>query len=243
VTSLRETMPEGFEFITAGIPGALTGANIASRTGFRDMPLLGFFPGVGAGASRSEDSEGAIVDALKAATGPVGSMFLNVAKGVDQINDGKVYRGLETMAPSQIKNLMKSYRFGEEGARTLRGDPIVGKVSDYDSAIQAFGFAPLEIATKQEKANAIMKIQTEAKRSRQNAYALVNMALDAGDEAGYKNALKLIDKHNVEYPGMEITTDNLLASVKAFQKRSSEMLGGIYIEKNLRPFFAPVLED
>ena len=240
VTSLRETMPE---FVTAGIPSALTGANIASRTGFRDMPLLGFFPGVGAGASRSEDSEGAIVDALKAATGPVGSMFLNVAKGVDQINDGKVYRGLETMAPSQIKNLMKSYRFGEEGARTLRGDPIVGKVSDYDSAIQAFGFAPLEIATKQEKANAIMKIQTEAKRSRQNAYALVNMALDAGDEAGYKNALKLIDKHNVEYPGMEITTDNLLASVKAFQKRSSEMLGGIYIEKNLRPFFAPVLED
>jgi hypothetical protein len=240
VTSLRETMPE---FVTAGVPGSLLGANIASRTGFRDMPLLGFFPGVGAGASRAGDSEGAIMDTLKAATGPVGSMFLNVAKGADQINDGLVYRGMETMSPSAIKNFMKAYRFGEEGARTLRGDPIVGEVSGYDSALQAFGFAPLDIATKQEKANAVMKIQTEAKRSRQNTYALINLALDSGDEAGYKAALKRVDEHNAKYPGMEITVDNILASVNAFQQRSSEMLGGIYIEKNLRPFLVPLLGE
>ena len=240
VTSLRETMPE---FVTAGIPGALAGANIASRTGFRDMPLLGFFPGVGAGASRAGDSEGAIMDTLKAATGPVGSMFLNVAKGADQINDGLVYRGMETMSPSAIKNFMKAYRFGEEGARTLRGDPIVGEVSGYDAALQAFGFAPLDIATKQEKANAVMKIQTEAKRSRQNTYALINLALDSGDEAGYKAALKRVDEHNAKYPGMEITVDNILASVNAFQQRSSEMLGGIYIEKSLRPFLVPLLQE
>lgn len=88
-----------------------------------------------------------------------------------------------------------------------------------------------------------MKIQTEAKRSRQNTYALVNLALDTGDEAGYKAALKRVDEHNAKYPGMEITVDNLVASVNAFQKRSSEMLGGVYIEKNLRPFFAPLLEE
>jgi hypothetical protein len=150
---------------------------------------------------------------------------------------------METMSPSAIKNFMKAYRFGEEGARTLRGDPIVGEVSGYDAALQAFGFAPLDIATKQEKANAVMKIQTEAKRSRQNTYALINLALDSGDEAGYKAALKRVDEHNTKYPGMEITVDNILASVNAFQQRSSEMLGGIYIEKSLRPFLAPLLEE
>jgi len=239
VTSLRETMPE---FITAGIPGALTGANIASRTGFRDMPLLGFFPGVGAGASRSEDSEGAIMDALKAATGPVGSMFLNVAKGSDQINDGQVYRGIETMLPSVIKNFMKSYRFVDEGARTLRGDPIMEEVSGYDAALQAFGFAPLEVATKQEKANAVMKIQTEAQRSKQKVYMLVNLAVSSGDEEGYDDALKLVAKHNAKYPGMEITDDQLTRSIENFAKRSSEMIDGVYVEKSLRPFLAPMVE-
>ena len=235
-TSLRETMPE---FVTAGIPGALTGANIASRTGFRDMPLLGFFPGIGAGAARAGDSEDAMMETFKAALGPVGSMFINVAKGKDQIEDGQVYRGLETMLPAQIKNLMRSYRFGEEGARTLRGDPIVGEVSSYEAALQAFGFAPLEVATAQEKAFAKMKQQTEALRSRDKAYAFLNLAISTGDDEGYKDAMERIDKHNSKYPGTEITPDSILASVTNFQKRSSETVGGVFIEKGLRPYLAP----
>jgi len=237
-TSVRETLPE---FLVSGIPGSLTGANIASRTGFRDMPLLGFFPGIGAGASKADDSEGAIMDAMKVATGPVGGMFLNIGRGIDQINDGKVYRGLETMSPSVLKNFAKAYRFTEEGARTLRGDPIVDNVSGYDSALQAFGFAPLEIATKQEKANVAMKFQTDAQRSKQKVYALANLALDVGDTEGYDDALELLDKHNAKYPGFEIKPDQLMQSIKAFQKRSQEMLGGVYIEKSLRPYLSGII--
>jgi hypothetical protein len=237
-TKVRETLPD---FLVSGIPGSLTGANIASRTGFRDMPLLGFFPGIGAGASKSEDSEGAIMDALKVATGPVGGMFLNVGRGVDQINDGKLYRGVETMLPSVLKNFMKSYRFTEEGARTLRGDPIVEDVSGYDAALQAFGFAPLEVATKQEKANVAMKFQTDAQRSKQKVYALANLALDVGDTEGYDNALELLDKHNDKYPGFEIKPAQLRQSIEAFQKRSQEMLGGVYLEKSLRPYLSDII--
>lgn len=237
-TSVRETLPE---FLVSGIPGSLTGANIASRTGFRDMPLLGFFPGIGAGASKADDSEGAIMDAMKVATGPVGGMFLNIGRGIDQINDGKVYRGLETMSPSVLKNFAKAYRFTEEGARTLRGDPIVDNVSGYEAALQAFGFAPLEIATKQEKANVAMKFQTDAQRSKQKVYALANLALDVGDTEGYDDALKLLDKHNAKYPGFEIKPDQLMQSIKAFQKRSQEMLGGVYIEKSLRPYLSGII--
>jgi hypothetical protein len=237
-TKVRETLPD---FLVSGIPGSLTGANIASRTGFRDMPLLGFFPGIGAGASKSEDSEGAIMDALKVATGPVGGMFLNVGRGVDQINDGKLYRGVETMLPSVLKNFAKAYRFTEEGARTLRGDPIVEDVSGYDAALQAFGFAPLEVATKQEKANVAMKFQTDAQRSKQKVYALANLAIDVGDTEGYDKALELLDKHNDKYPGFEIKPAQLKQSIKAFQKRSQEMLGGVYLEKGLRPYLSDII--
>jgi len=238
-TSLRETMPE---FIVSGIPSALTQGNIASRTGFRDMPLIGFMPGVGSGASKSSDAEGVIMDTLKVATGPVGGLFLNIGRGVDQINDGKVYRGLETMAPSQIKNFMKAYRFVDEGtATTLRGDPL-GEVTTYDAAMQALGFAPLPIATQQEKNNAVVKIQTEAMRSKQRAYALINLAQDSNDSEGFDDALKLVDEHNKRFPGFEIKPDQLISSLEKHAKRSAEMLNGVYIEKGLRPYLNKIAD-
>ena len=238
-TSLRETMPE---FIVSGFPSALTQGNIASRTGFRDMPLIGFMPGIGSGASRSEDAEGVIMDALKVATGPVGGLFLNIGRGVDQINDGKVYRGLETMAPSQIKNFMKSYRFIDEGAATtLRGDPIK-EVTTYDAAMQALGFAPLPVATQQEENMRKLKVQTEAIRSKERVYAMLNLAQDANDSEGFDDAMKLVDKHNDRHPGTPITTDQILSSLEKHAKRSAEMLNGVYIEKGLRPYLNKVAD-
>jgi hypothetical protein len=238
-TSLRETMPE---FIVSGIPSALTQGNIASRTGFRDMPLIGFMPGVGTGASRSDDAEGVIMDALKVATGPVGGLFLNIGRGIDQINDGKVYRGIETMSPVQVKNFMKSYRFVDEGtATTLRGDPIK-EVNTYNAAMQALGFAPLPVATQQEENMRKLKVQTETVRSRDRVYAMLNLAQDANDSEGFDDALKLMDEHNKRFPGAEITTDQILSSLEKHAKRSAEMLNGVYIEKGLRPYLNKVAD-
>jgi hypothetical protein len=238
-TSLRETMPE---FVVSGIPSAITQGNIASRVGFRDMPILGFMPGIGSGASKADDAEGAIMDLAKAATGPVGGLFLNFARGLDQVGDGKVYRGIETMSPSLVKNFMKSYRFTSEGqATTLRGDPLT-KVDTYDAAMQALGFAPLPVATQQEKNNAVLKIQSEAMRSKQRVYALINMAQDANDSKGFDDALKLMDEHNKKFPGFEITTDQVLGSLQKHAKRSAEMLNGVYIEKGLRPYLNKVAD-
>lgn len=238
-TSLRETMPE---FVVSGIPSAITQGNIASRVGFRDMPLIGFLPGIGSGASKADDAEGALVDFAKAATGPVGGLFINFVRGIDQVNDGKMHRGIETMSPSTLKNFMKSYRFTTEGkATTLRGDPL-GEVTTYDAAMQALGFAPLPIATQQEKNNAVLKIQSEAKRSKQRAYSLLNLAQDANDSEGFDDALKLVDEHNKRFPGFEITTDQILSSLEKHAKRSAEMLNGVYIEKGLRPYLNKVAD-
>ena len=206
------------------------------------MPLLGYIPGLGSGASKADDAEGAIMELAKAATGPVGGLFLNFARGLDQVGDGKVYRGIETMSPSTLKNFMKSYRFTTEGqATTLRGDPL-GEVTTYDAAMQALGFAPLPIATQQEKNNAVLKIQSEAMRSKQRAYTLLNLAQDANDSEGFDDALKLVNEHNKRFPGFEITTDQIFSSLEKHAKRSAEMLNGVYIEKGLRPYLNKVAD-
>jgi hypothetical protein len=146
------------------------------------------------------------------------------------------------MAPSQIKNFMKGYRFVDEGtATTLRGDPL-GEVTTYDAAMQALGFAPLPIATQQEKNNAVVKIQTEAMRSKQRAYALINLAQDSNDSEGFDDALKLVDEHNKRFPGFEIKPDQLISSLEKHAKRSAEMLNGVYIEKGLRPYLNKIAD-
>jgi hypothetical protein len=239
VTSLRETMPE---FVVSGIPSAITQGNIASRVGFRDMPLIGFIPGIGSGASKADDAEGALEDFAKAALGPVGGLFINFARGLDQANDGKVYRGIETMSPSTLKNFMKSYRFIDEGAATtLRGDPIK-EVTTYDAAMQALGFTPLPVATQQEENMRKLKVQTEEKRSKERAYAMLNLAQDANDSEGFNDALKLVDEHNRRHPGTPITTDQILNSLEKHAQRSAEMLNGVYIEKGLRPYLNKVAD-
>jgi hypothetical protein len=67
------------------------------------------------------------------------------------------------------------------------------------------------------------------------------LAIDVGDTEGYDKALELLDKHNDKYPGFEIKPAQLKQSIKAFQKRSQEMLGGVYLEKGLRPYLSDII--
>jgi hypothetical protein len=54
--------------------------------------------------------------------------------------------------------------------------------------------------------------------------------------------MKLVDKHNKRFPGVEITTKQILSSLKQHAKRSAEMLNGAYIQKGLRPYLDKVAD-
>lgn len=87
-----------------------------------------------------------------------------------------------------------------------------------------------------------LKVQTEAIRSKERVYAMLNLAQDANDSEGFDDAMKLVDKHNDRHPGTPITTDQILSSLEKHAKRSAEMLNGVYIEKGLRPYLNKVAD-
>jgi len=231
--SLRETMPD---FLVSGIPSALTGANFQSRIGLQDIPLLGFFPGVGSAAAKTSEAKSVLGDVFEAAAGPIGGIFVQALEGYDAVQTGNTYRGIEKMTPSAIKNFMKSYRFATEGVNTLKGDPLGVDVDSMDVAIQAFGFAPLSVAKKQESNYSKQKLMSGIDSERNRLYLKLNLANDAGDFDTVGEVLEQIDKFNDKYPGAEITAEDIDKSLRQRAKRKSEMIDGLYIPPNLRPY-------
>ncbi|MEZ5674540.1 MAG: PLxRFG domain-containing protein [Thalassovita sp.] len=57
--------------------------------------------------------------------GAVPGMAQNIHRGVQQIGEGHVWRGTETIMPKAIRDLMRSGRYFWDGAQTYNGDDIV----------------------------------------------------------------------------------------------------------------------
>jgi len=57
--------------------------------------------------------------------GATGANMLNIGRGFEFIGNGDYYRGVESMAPKGLKNIMESVRLGTKGYTTFSGTPMV----------------------------------------------------------------------------------------------------------------------
>jgi hypothetical protein len=212
--------------IANGPVSYLTGADISSRVGlngiwFRDT-------------TDAKDEVDAVQKWLTGILGPAAGMAMNVGLGAKRINEGQVYRGIETMLPSILKDQMKAIRFGTEGALSMNGDPIVDEVTNYETFLTAIGFTPSRLA-RQYKENAEVKgaetrINTERKRILGRfALALNNDDYDAMDEIQAN-----IEDFNQKNPEVEITYETLQRSLRSRQEAEAETEHGIRIGKKLK---------
>ena len=120
-----------------------SGVSIASRIGLSGL----IFKEPRSGGETSSFSE-MMMDSVG---GPLPGMVDRLENGVNMINNGNVWRGMEAMMPASLSNLMKAARYMRTGrAETLRGDPIYNDVGAMDAAITVLGFAPVEVRKRQE---------------------------------------------------------------------------------------------
>ncbi|MEL0099833.1 MAG: PLxRFG domain-containing protein, partial [Opitutae bacterium] len=145
-TSVRKYFNEG---MYGGLGNYLFGVDVASRMGlsnlvFRDRLI--------------EKDQSILWTTAEMLGGPVVGTALQVERGFDQIADGEVARGVETAMPAAIRNIMKSGRFATEGAKTLRGDPIVEDIGPWNLIAQAAGFAPSDYTLQLQKNAQVKKI-------------------------------------------------------------------------------------
>jgi hypothetical protein len=171
--------------------------------------------------------------------GPALSTGKRLVRGVTDLQEGFVERGIENLLPPAVANAYKA-TFGryarDGGAFTRRGDPIYDDITTGELVGQVFGFAPSNYTFEQERNAATKRMDRNISDRRTKALRKMYMAYRMGDYEDYQDAMKEIMEFNRRYAGSKvvITPDTLKKSIDRHRTTSVEMYNGITISPNLR---------
>lgn len=231
---LRKTVGEG---LYKGIINEALGVEVASRIGMNSLlyrpPII-------------DKDQSQLWTLLEQLGGPAIGIYLSVERGLGMIGEGEVARGVEAIAPSSIRNVIKGGKQLVTGeVTTRRGDAVIEDIGVGQILAQFGGFANADLIKQYE----INKNETRKKdylrTERTRLLRLANIAATEGDREGYKAALKKIRQYNKDIPRsagskMLIMPDTLRKSRTAFQKRTQKTIGGIeytpFMRRSLREY-------
>jgi hypothetical protein len=228
----RKLVGEG---IYGGLANELLGVDVANRISMNSLlyraPII----------DKDQDYLWTLAEQLG---GPVLGSYLSASRGVQDIFQGEVRRGLESIVPAAFRNLSKAERFLREGATTRRGDPITEDINPYNVVMQGLGFAP-QGYIQQLEFNKNNRRRQEAINSRRGKLLRQrNMAVREGDFEEVRNIDRKIEEFNKGLPkGAEksrITADTKSKSLRAFGRTTDKMRGGMtytpFMERSLKEY-------
>ena len=205
-----------------GFVNYFTGLEVASRIGLSDLVIRDSkSPGSATFAGMLAESIG----------GPVLGVGDRITRGFNKMAEGHTMRGIEDILPSGMSNVLKGYRYATEGAKTLRGDPIVDEVSLWNAGAQMLGFAPADY-TRQLEINSRLKgidkkVNTDATKFKRQYF----IASRAGDREGMQEAKQRLLDLGAKHKGLEINAGTigevLDRSMTAQQRVTKEMKHGV----------------
>jgi hypothetical protein len=223
-TMLREFVGE---LAYKGPVNYYTNLEISSRTGvandlvFRDNP-------------QGVEAHGYVMEAFSQIFGPALSTIVNVEKGLKMVGEGHLERGIETMAPSVLRNFMKGFRFMEEGALTLKGEPLVEDVNGWNNLMQLAGFSPADLTLGYETTGMRKKVEINAKSRRKAILDAISIATTAGDSEMLADAFDRMQKFNKAYPEKRITGNAISRSRRARVAARENQINGVAFDPKLK---------
>lgn len=215
----------GADLLLHGPADKLTGANISGRVGLDSLWIRD--------ADRELDGRGMFNNLLEQAAGPMGGVLKNVLVGKQQVDEGHIMRGVETMLPKGLKDMIKAGRYATQGVNTLRGDPVVADLSPWEILLQANGFAPEKVSRQYETTRALKNYEQhilDRRKSLVNAFAMALRNGDAGDRASVLAKIRDFNKVN---PELAITSSGLQQSIKNRARYSARAEAGIVLNPKL----------
>ncbi|WP_238368293.1 PLxRFG domain-containing protein [Mesobacterium pallidum] len=217
--ALVETLgPDVAGLLLKGVPGHLTGVDLTSRIG---MPELWF-----RASDRKLEGDDVYNYWLTEMVGAVPGMVENQVRGVQKIMDGEVVRGIETMAPKFIRDIIKSGRYYGEGVTTYNGDPILDEVAMHQVIIQALGFTPAQISERYDQNGRMKNKERRITDSRKNVLREATTSIiDTGQVS--RAAMRSIDAWNRENPDYPITGESVKQSLSSRMRAKQRNQGGV----------------
>ena len=227
-TALRKSTGE---FAYKGLVNALTNTDIASR-----VSLTGLIIRDNKLSSGSQTVAEAFGDLMG---GPVYGIATKVERGLNQIRDGHIERGVENMLPSALGNVLKGYRYATAGTTTLRGDAITGDVNPANAIAQAFGFAPADYTRQLEITAREKGMDKKATADRTKFLNNMYIAKRFNDTEGVADAREDLERLYTKHPGFKkfgTLDETITRSMRQHALTTEQMkpFAGVTISKAMR---------
>ena len=222
--------PEIGQAIVRGPVESLTGIGISSRVGLSEL--------VWREPDKTLEGRGLVEWLTEQLLGPLGGIAFKAGTAYELMQDGNTRRALESMTPTGIRSGLQALRFADEGARSLRGDPLIEDVSTWNLFGQALGFAPAELGRKYDANRALKDIERRTLDRRERLITRWWLARSHGDVEGVREAMAEIGRFNGstiigQNPRARITPATLLASTQSRRDYSRRAEGGIIVDRRL----------
>ena len=209
-----------------GVPGHYLGIDLSSRIG---MPDLWF-----RSPTRELQGKAEYQYWLSQSLGATVSLGEQLYTGFKVMTgDGDVARGIEMMAPKAVRDLMKAYRYSQEGLATIGKDQVLpaDQIDATDIVAQALGFTPAKISETWDRSTALKNAETRVKQKRQRLINKWAMATMAGDKETASEALDGIKAFNAVkvHAGFPIKAETLKRSIKTRTNNAAKREDGVLI--------------
>ena len=230
-TAARKFLKEG---MYSGALNALTGSEVAARISLSDLIFRD---------SMTPVSENPMMSFVEFVGGPAVGVTNRVIRGVQNINEGEIQRGVEQILPSAVGNAMKSVRYATEGITTARGDPIVEDVGPMTLGAQFFGFAPAEYTRQLEINSELKTFDRDTLERKTKLLRKYYVAMSMGDADGVSEITDELLRFNDRYPEIAITPSTIKKSMEQHRKTTQEMHHGVTISKPMRDRVRSMAEE
>jgi hypothetical protein len=212
------------EFAYKGMLNYVTGAEVASRFSLSDL-IFRSNP-----TANSRTFEQGLLENIG---GPAYGVMSRIKRGLDFMSEGNMERGIENIMPSAMSNLFKAYRFGTEGAQSLRGDPIVEDINAFSVAAQALGFAPADYVRQLEINSNLKGIEKNILQEKSKLLQKWNIATRMGDIEDAKEYKEDLFELNKKHPDLKISEDTFQRSERAFKAATKRTVNGVQFSQKL----------
>lgn len=213
-----------------GAPGHLTRTNLTGRIGMPDL----WFRAPDRQLEGEDEYHYWLSEMLGAAVGMAETGF----RGVSMIRDGEVYRGVETLMPKALRDVMRSGRYLANGVETMKGDPVIADPGVVAIITQALGFTPAAVAERYAANTKDYNRQERIEGERSDILTDAARALRGGKPIP-EGVRRRLQTFNAAHPGYAITADTIRDSVKARARASARMVSGF----TMNPKIAGEIEE
>jgi hypothetical protein len=165
--------------------------------------------------------------------------FSRVKRGVTDILSGEYQRGIESVVPVAVSNVLQAARFTiEGGVRTRQENFMLEDPSILGLAGKLVGFNMAELTRRQERATEMSRVSKAVQEKRTKILERLYLAQRTGDTAGYADAIRDKDKFNqtsgVRYPEAAITQKTIDQSFVRREQNIEEMVNGVSVNPQVR---------